>query len=241
MCPHLTVHLHRFPSANVTCGACLQQTPAPLPPARSQPGPPPTDSLGAFPEPMATCQGFGRSQKPLLLGPSALSMPHKAGGEAAPAFGAGVRGRDDGMAVAPGLWGAAGAHSGKGRESAVTPSFGAWGKYIEPAATGASFICFASALILILICKVTVAKPVMGTLLPVCIYLDILSDTLIICCDSGPASSSVNASSWGRPPAGVEKFGKTAAPSGQMVGLNLPLCNTLAELHTQLQITRPLS
>ena len=119
----------------------LQQVPVPAAPVRTPPGPPPTDSLGAFVPPPSFAQGQGHpQQKPLLLGPGSMPQPATFGTHATAAD---LRMPPQPLAIGrrPAA-GSAEADGGRPKADAGAPPFGAWGKY-TPRAGASSGACAA--------------------------------------------------------------------------------------------------
>ena len=113
----------------------LQQAPLmdTLTPAQTQHGPPPTDSLGAFPVPPAFSQGQSTFQhKPVLLGPSASSTPLA---ETTARFTA-----TPSQTTAGSMWGLTGTDSEKPAENPEALSLGAWGQYTQPATAASGIV-----------------------------------------------------------------------------------------------------
>jgi len=113
----------------------LQQAPLmdTLTPARTRPGPPPTDSLGAFPTPPAFSQGQSTFQhKPVLLGPSASSTPQA---ETTAHFTA-----MPSQTTTVSMWGLTRTDSEKPEENPEALSLGAWGQYTQPAGAASGIV-----------------------------------------------------------------------------------------------------
>lgn len=110
----------------------LQQVPLSAAPVRTPPGPPPTDSLGAFVPPPSFTQGQGHpQQKPLLLGPGSMSQPARFGTHSTAAY---LRMPPQPLAIgrSPAA-GSAEADGDRPKADAGVPLFGAWGKYTQRA------------------------------------------------------------------------------------------------------------
>ncbi len=104
-----------------------------LTPAQTQHGPPPTDSLGAFPVPPAFSQGQSTFQhKPVLLGPSASSTPQP---ETTARFTAAPS-----QTTAGSMWGLTGTDSEKPAENPEALTLGAWGQYTQPAGVASGIV-----------------------------------------------------------------------------------------------------
>jgi hypothetical protein len=199
----------------------LQQVSVPAAPERKAPGPPPTDSLGAFvPSPSFT-QGQGHPhQKPLLLGLGSMSQSARFGTHST-ATDLHVPPHPLAIGIGPDL-GSAEANGGRPKADAGVPYFGAWGKNTQGAgaSSGARVPpCSGS-------CTHVRAS---GSIVSCC--LAGLADTIssgsdlmpFLGCDAGPAAASSGAPAWGLTPAAATSFGKRAAYSGQQVpSISLP-------------------
>ncbi len=98
-------------------------------PPHAKPGPPPTDSLGAFPAAPDFSQKPSASQhKPLLLGPPTAGTPqsHQAGSAAGPL-------QKPPQATLGSMWGLTGPGSQQPANNAGATVSGGWGSHTQPA------------------------------------------------------------------------------------------------------------